>query len=285
MHKKVRKYGKMKETAQGLVEFALVLPLLLVLIFGVIEFGRLLFVYAAVNTASREAARYGSAAGDNGSGTLRYEDCGGMIAAAQRVGILANITGINISYDSGPGTPVDYASCPPGEIDGGRHRVVVAVSSDYQPIIPLLNIGNFTFNAESARTIFNSIEVGRFPPNPAHVANLEGYTVPVPPNKYDVNVQIWIQDEEGDPVENATVAGEWSLPPNPTTSCVTDATGSCWVIKTGVQDNKEISFTVIDIVHTEKAYDPTVNNDPDGNSDGTTICFDFAGTLPPASCP
>lgn len=270
---------------QGLVEFALVLPLLLMLIFGIIEFGRLLFVYAAVNTASREAARYGSAAGDNGSGTLRYEDCGGMVAAAQRVGILANVTVKNIAYDSGPGTPKDYASCPPGEIDGGRHRVVVSVSADYEPMVPLLNIDNLTFSAESARTIFNSIEVGRFPPNPAHVANLEGYTVASGSNKYDVNVQIWIEDEEGDPVENATVAGEWSLPPSPSTSCITDSAGSCWVIKTGVQNNKEISFTVIDIVHTEKAYDPTVNNDPDGNSDGTTICFNATGTLPPASCP
>ena len=53
-----------KERAQGIVEFALVLPLLLVLMLGIIEVGRLLFIYSSVNSASREAARYGSAAGE-----------------------------------------------------------------------------------------------------------------------------------------------------------------------------------------------------------------------------
>jgi hypothetical protein len=47
---------KRKEWAQGMVEFALVLPLLLVLVYGVIEAGRLLFIYSATQTASREAA-------------------------------------------------------------------------------------------------------------------------------------------------------------------------------------------------------------------------------------
>ena len=41
---------------QGMVEFALVLPLLLILIFGIIEAGRLLFLYSAVMSSSREAA-------------------------------------------------------------------------------------------------------------------------------------------------------------------------------------------------------------------------------------
>ena len=58
-----------KERAQGLVEFALVLPILLVLMMGLIEFGRLLFIYSAAATASREAVRYGSAAGENPGGT------------------------------------------------------------------------------------------------------------------------------------------------------------------------------------------------------------------------
>ncbi|GAI52994.1 unnamed protein product, partial [marine sediment metagenome] len=71
-----------KKSAQGLVEFALVLPLLLLLILGIIEAGRLLFIYSAVNTASREAARYGSAAGDVGGYVAHYEDCAGIRARA-----------------------------------------------------------------------------------------------------------------------------------------------------------------------------------------------------------
>ena len=46
--------------AQAIVEFAIVLPILLMLLVGIFEVGRLIFMYAAVTNASREAARYGS---------------------------------------------------------------------------------------------------------------------------------------------------------------------------------------------------------------------------------
>jgi hypothetical protein len=43
--------------AQGMVEFALALPIVLMLMLGVVEFGRLMVTYSSVYTASREAAR------------------------------------------------------------------------------------------------------------------------------------------------------------------------------------------------------------------------------------
>ena len=42
------------------VEFALILPLLLVLLFGLIDFGRMGFVQVSLTAASREGARYSS---------------------------------------------------------------------------------------------------------------------------------------------------------------------------------------------------------------------------------
>lgn len=42
---------------QALVEFALVLPLLLLLIFGVVDAGRLIFAYNTVSNAARNGAR------------------------------------------------------------------------------------------------------------------------------------------------------------------------------------------------------------------------------------
>ncbi|MEN4041110.1 MAG: pilus assembly protein, partial [Anaerolineaceae bacterium] len=45
---------------QGMVEFALAIPVLLLILFGIIEMGRLMFYYSSVATASREAARYGA---------------------------------------------------------------------------------------------------------------------------------------------------------------------------------------------------------------------------------
>ena len=58
-----------KSKAQALVEFAIVLPLLMLLLYGLLEAGRLLFLYSNVVTASRQAARYGSATGQGGNWT------------------------------------------------------------------------------------------------------------------------------------------------------------------------------------------------------------------------
>lgn len=47
-----------KEKAQGLVEFALILPAFLLLLLGVIEAARIIWAYTTVQTAAREATRY-----------------------------------------------------------------------------------------------------------------------------------------------------------------------------------------------------------------------------------
>ena len=47
----------------ALVEFALVLPILLVLLFGIIEFGLILYFQGVVSAASREGARRGITVG------------------------------------------------------------------------------------------------------------------------------------------------------------------------------------------------------------------------------
>ena len=102
--------SKNKSAAQAMAEFALVLPILLLVVYGLLETGRLLFIFATVNTASRQAVRYGSAIGlvdtDN-NGTLdtpRYQDCNGILAAANRVAFITNFTNVNITYDGGVDT-------------------------------------------------------------------------------------------------------------------------------------------------------------------------------------
>jgi Flp pilus assembly protein TadG len=54
----------------ALVEFAIVLPILLVLVFGIIEFGFLLYNKAVITNASREGAREGILFADRTSGIL-----------------------------------------------------------------------------------------------------------------------------------------------------------------------------------------------------------------------
>jgi Flp pilus assembly protein TadG len=52
--------GKERGRGQALVEFALVFPLLLLLVFGLIDLGRLVYANNALSEAAREGARYGS---------------------------------------------------------------------------------------------------------------------------------------------------------------------------------------------------------------------------------
>ena len=47
-----------KQKGQGLTEFALILPLLLLLLLGIIEASRVIWAYITVQTAAREAVRY-----------------------------------------------------------------------------------------------------------------------------------------------------------------------------------------------------------------------------------
>lgn len=51
------------EKGQAIVEMALILPILLMLLFGIIEFGRILNTYMIVTEISREAARKGAVGG------------------------------------------------------------------------------------------------------------------------------------------------------------------------------------------------------------------------------
>ena len=61
--------------AQAMVEFAIVAPILFLMLLGIIEVGRMIFLYSAVTNASREAVRFGSAVGYDDDGELKYKHC------------------------------------------------------------------------------------------------------------------------------------------------------------------------------------------------------------------
>ncbi|HXH13859.1 MAG TPA: TadE family protein [Alphaproteobacteria bacterium] len=63
-----------REEGAAAVEFALVLPLLLMILFGIIEFGLVLFRQEVITNASREGARFGILIGDPRPTTEQIED-------------------------------------------------------------------------------------------------------------------------------------------------------------------------------------------------------------------
>jgi Flp pilus assembly protein TadG len=63
-----------REEGAAAVEFALVLPILIVILFGTIEFGLILYNQEVITNASREGARYGIVIGSPRPTTTQIQD-------------------------------------------------------------------------------------------------------------------------------------------------------------------------------------------------------------------
>lgn len=168
--------GASRQRGQGMVEFALILPLLLLLLLGVIEVGRMLVIYSSVQAASREAARYAAAAGDSPNGQPYYLNKPEIRNAGRRVLTLVgipggevdsndincsnNAVGIYICYDHGPGSAVFQTSTASGIVLGDR--VIVAVKAQYTPLWGLTSLRPFIIQATTRRTVVKEVPVTGF---------------------------------------------------------------------------------------------------------------------------
>ena len=160
-----KRINRTDDRGATLVEFALVIPLLLLILFGIAEVGRFLAVKEAVNTASREAARYGSVTGLSPTAAPpvpRYADCDGIREAARELAIIVNIedADIAINYDDGT-TGNIIETCPIGmQADpdniGFGDRIEVTVTTDFSSGIPLIGpfLGTITVTSTDRRSIF-----------------------------------------------------------------------------------------------------------------------------------
>ena len=175
-----KKFGGMRALrAQAMVEFAIALPVLLMLLIGIMEVSRMLFMYASVVNSSRDAVRYASAYGRSDDGYLKYSYCAGIRDVANKSGFLLKLStnpttgNIKITYDGGPGTsPIvtevssgNACNASSGEdtdvvgnVDTGD-RVTVKVTATYNPMLSLLPFGTRTFTATSSRTILGILDL------------------------------------------------------------------------------------------------------------------------------
>lgn len=178
-----------------MVEFMLVLPVLIILLYGIIEFSRLVFIFASTANASRQAARYGAGSGEIGNGAY-FQDCEGIREAANRSAILTEFDEINITYDRGltpdgdqvPIEAIDPSpqadTCPiEDNIIRNGDRIIVQVSTSYEPIIPILPLDPLTIVSASARTFLISVPIyGSALPMEFHPETPTPSRVPTDPN-------------------------------------------------------------------------------------------------------
>ena len=133
-----------RSRGQGLVEFALVLPLLLLIMVAIVEFGYILTVYSGLFNAAREGARYG---------IVRPGDVVGIVSSAKEKVFLVDPAAVNIAvaYDQGPGTQVfsDTTQVQIGD------RVLVHLNYDLPAITPVIQpiVSSFPIETQAARTV------------------------------------------------------------------------------------------------------------------------------------
>jgi PAS domain S-box-containing protein len=71
---------------------------------------------------------------------------------------------------------------------------------------------------------------------------------------------------------SATITGTWSGGVSGNGTCITDSLGKCSLSMISIRGNlNSVTFTVNSADHSTLLYDPALNHDPDGDSNGTTI--------------
>jgi Flp pilus assembly protein TadG len=91
------------QSGQALVEFSLILPILLFIILGIIDYGRILFIYANVSSSIRDAARNATIFTPDSASVPRYASCTTIDTMARNIifnnaGNFVTINSVNILY-------------------------------------------------------------------------------------------------------------------------------------------------------------------------------------------
>jgi Flp pilus assembly protein TadG len=136
----IRRFAR-SDRAAALVEFAIVLPILLLLVFGIIDFGRALYTANNLTAAVREGARLASTQISPDPTT------GGSMAAVQTA-----VSAYVVAFGGNPGPPTvseTFSGAPPAM----QSVTVQIVSYPFTPITPIAGmIGMGTISMSPSAT-------------------------------------------------------------------------------------------------------------------------------------
>lgn len=121
------------QRGQSLVEFALVLPILLILLLGIVDFGMGLRAYVTLTNATREGARFAAVGNPAGSYPA---DCTGSFGGSAVGRVCTTLSGLDL--DGVQSVSVEY---PDGQLPG--NSVVVSADYQYEFITPLSAVAGF----------------------------------------------------------------------------------------------------------------------------------------------
>src|SRR5437660_753522 len=128
-----RPAGKRSQRSQALIEFALVSPVLLLLLFGIIDIGRAIFYYDTINHAAREGARVAVRASNqlptdtDVLNAVSGQMLGAPVSAPCPQGPITGATPPANSawvYITEPSPPGGVESTPPPNAPGGEYAAI-----------------------------------------------------------------------------------------------------------------------------------------------------------------
>lgn len=160
------RYKENAPLGQGLIEFALVLPIVLFLSLGIIDCARIIFAFNGISNAAREAVRHGA---------VYPSDCAGIQNRATKLALVprANVTA-TVAYDDGT-TQQSLCSLYPDPMPSA-YRIKVTVEATIPLLTPIINnfIPSVPIRYSTSRTILPAGVIP--PPSPA----AEPTTTPMP---------------------------------------------------------------------------------------------------------
>lgn len=152
---------------QGLVEFALIMPVLMLIVMGIFDFGRVMIAYASTSNALRDAARFATLYGD--SEPRPYLQCD-EIERRARQALFANAITVMIEYIKEDNPTVIYENC---EKDDGTpltdndfesgDLLRIRVTASVQFVTPLISssIPKVDLEFHAQRTIAKTFVLGQ----------------------------------------------------------------------------------------------------------------------------
>lgn len=141
------------QKGQSLIEFALILPLFIVLVIGFFDFGRAIFYYSSLTNAVREATRFAIV---NRDAILAEEaenlsECDGTISDNPlKLKVMEYAFGVNEDMFD-PCTDIIVVITRAGSSNQMLEAVSIEVTLNFQPITPILSqiVGQIPLVAQS----------------------------------------------------------------------------------------------------------------------------------------
>ena len=138
----MRSLQRRESRGQALVEFSLTVTIFLVLLMGIFDFGRAIFMYNGVAQAAREIARVTSV---HPGATLGGSPETAAVVATQK-GMIPNLKNPTYACVDIDNTAESAVDCGPPD-----KAVKVTISAVYTPVTPLLSfLGDITLSSSSS---------------------------------------------------------------------------------------------------------------------------------------